>query len=135
MIDDDQAGPSAVAMTIGDVGLLHIRSRPEVEFSVSEAQEALEWAGQVSGKNPKPFLVNLSGTAKVSPKVFHHFANRMAPNDAVALAVVVDSPVMASIGRVVWGRMGLSNSGAMGGNLYWNRCGGSRLRSRSLFLD
>ena len=103
MTDDDQAGPSAVAMTIGDVGLLHIRSRPEVEFSVSEAQEALDWAGQVSGKNPKPFLVNLSGTAKVSPKVFHHFANRMAPNDAVALAVVVDSPVMASIGRVVWG--------------------------------
>ena len=103
MIDDDQAGPSAVAMTIGDVGLLHIRSRPEVEFNVLEAQEALDWAEQVSGKSPKPFLVNLSGTSRVSPKVFHHFANRMAPNDAVALAVVVDSPVMASIGRVVWG--------------------------------
>jgi len=100
---EEQTGPSAVAMTIGDVGLLHIRSQPEMEFNIHEAEEALAWAGQVSGENPKPYLLNLSGSAKVSPKVFHHFANEMAPKDAVALAVVVDSPVMASIGRVVWG--------------------------------
>ena len=103
MNHENQAAGSAMAMTIGDVGLLHIRSRPEIEFNVPEAQEALDWAGQLAGEVPKPFLVNLSGNAKVSPKVFYHFANQMVPNDAVALAVVVDSPVMASIGRVVWG--------------------------------
>ena len=103
MEQPDQNGPSAVAMTIGDVGLLHIRSRPEQEFNIGEAEEALAWAGQMSGEHPKPYLLNLSGSAKISPKVFHHFANQMAPQDAIALAVVVDSPVMASIGRVVWG--------------------------------
>ena len=103
MEQPEQPGPSAVAMTIGDVGLLHIRSRPEQEFNVGEAEEALAWAEQMSGADPKPYLLNLSGSAKISPKVFHHFANEMAPKDAIALAVVVDSPVMASIGRVVWG--------------------------------
>lgn len=103
MEEEERSTSSAMAMTIGDVGLLHIRSRPEVEFNIEEAQDALDWASQVSGMTPKPFLVNLSGTSKVSPKVFYHFANRLLPQNAVALAIVVDSPVMASIGRVVWG--------------------------------
>jgi hypothetical protein len=103
-MDTDNSGVSqAVAMTIGDVGLLHIRSHPETEFNIEEAKEALKWASQASGDHRKPYLLNLSGSSKVSPKVFFHFANNVAPNEAVALAVVVDSPLMASIGRVVWG--------------------------------
>ena len=103
MTVQDQDAPSAVAMTIGEVGLLHIRSRPEVDFTIIEAQEALNWAGQLTGNQPKPFLVNLSGTSRVSVRVFRHLATNVTPSEAVALAVVVDSFVVANIGRVVWG--------------------------------
>jgi len=89
--------------TVGDVGLLHFRTDANTKFGVKEAEEVLLWAEKIGGEGRKPFLINLSGTKQVSPKVFRHFSDELGVEHAVALAIVVDSRILAGLGRMMWG--------------------------------
>lgn len=84
------------------LGFLHIRAKPEVAYNVHEATEAMNWALRLTKNSPQPFLVNLSGAMKVSPKIFRYFSGRLSAEDAVALAIVTDSVLVASLGRFFW---------------------------------
>ena len=89
--------------TVGDVGLLHFRTEASTRFGLAEAEEVLQWAEKIGGGVPKPFLVNLSGTAQVSPKIFRYFSDVLGVKHAVALAIVVDSRLLTGMARVLWG--------------------------------
>ena len=83
---DDHLGVDMIP-TVGDVGLLHFRTEASTRFGLAEAEEVLQWAEKIGGGVPKPFLVNLSGTAQVSPKIFRYFSDVLGVKHAVALAM------------------------------------------------
>lgn len=99
---EEQLGTEMIP-TVGDVGLLHFRTDGSTEFRIQEAKEVLQWAEKIGGGVPKPFLVNLSGTKRVSPSVFRYFADQLGVSHAVALAIVVDSRLLVGFARVLWG--------------------------------
>ena len=84
-------------------GIFRVRAKAGTDLTLVEAREIIKKMGSLSGGQPRPALVDATGTKSIDREARRYFAGHETAKVESAAALIIGSPLSRAIGNFFMG--------------------------------